>query len=423
MAKKEAIDPILAEYVTDRGDETQRNFMYQHSYGAMLLIAGAASLKPFTSIWCEHLEDILAQHTNGSFEAYQVKTRQPELGAWVNNSDEIKKSLKRFVALHIKFGRRIIKFNFVSNTNCFDCGDDVKIETLKTSPAKFLKAVQSAQSPEALVEPFRSVFKGLEIFAECTSKELFQTLQRTYFIKSPPRESIDTEIVAKFIPEIPSCKSLPVSSLNSIRDEIIQAVYYASSMKIDDPYKYLYNSSDEQIDPRVMGKRVSVEKVTEVISSFKEIIFRYQPLDLTLLPTAGQKTYDVLTQKLLNAKLSDHIQTMKRRTLSAESRLFEMGTVAPEDFESKISQLESVVQAECDEASLDARFPSQESAENMDYGPLMLKTTMERLKLVAELQSATVYSEPFESLVGIAGLLTENCSVWWSKKFVLDKPQ
>ena len=421
MAKKEVIDPVLAEYISDRGDETQRNFMYQHSYGAMLLIAGASATKPFASVWCEHLEDLLVQNADGDFEAYQVKTRQPELGAWVNNSDDIKKSFKRFVALNKKFGQRIIKYNFVSNTTCFDCGEEVKIETLKTSPVKFLKAVKSAFSHQELTEPFVSVFKGLETYAECNGLELFETLQRTFLKKSPARESIDTEIVATYIPGIPACKDMPVSSLNSIRDEIVQAVYHASSMKIDDPYKYLYDASDKQIDPRVMAKRVSVEKVSEIISSFQEIIFRYQPLGLTLVPETELKTYDILTQKFLKANLSDQISTMKRRTLTAENRLFEMGASAPEEFEKKISQLESVVQAECDDASLAARFPSDGAAENTDYGPLMLKTTVARLKLVAELQPEKVYKEPFDSLVGIAGLLTENCSVWWSKIFEIEK--
>jgi len=423
MAEKEYVDPVLSEYVSDRGDETQRNFMYQHSYGAILLIAGAASLKPFTAIWCEHLEDILAQTVDGGFEAYQVKTRQPELGAWVNNSDEIKKSIKRFVALHIKFGQKIVNFNFVSNTNCFDCKEDVKNETLKTSPVKFLKAVRSVTSFADLSEPYLTIFRELEIYTECTSRDLYDTLKRTIFRKSPPRESIDTEIVARFMPDIPSCKDMSISSLNSIRDEIIQAVYHASSMKIDDPYKYLFDSSDGQIDPRVMAKRVSVEKVGEAISNFKEIIFRYQPLDLTLSPSVGQKTYDVLAQKFFKGNLSDQVPTMKRRTLTAENHLFEMGATDPETFENKISQLESLVQAECNEASLDARFPEGASFENVNYGPLMLKNTIDRLKTIAEHQPAKVYNEPFESLVGIAGLLTENCSVWWSKEFKINKPE
>jgi hypothetical protein len=423
MDNMQPFDKLLSEYVTDRGDETQRNFRYQHSYGVILLYAGSTNLKPYKAIWCEHHEDLLAQTNENFFEAFQIKTRQPELGGWVNNDDDIKKSIKRFVALHINFGVLITRFVFVSNTRCFDCGAEVKHDTLKKSPVKFLQAILEAERFDALKIPFLKVFEELTIYCGCTASELYHTLKRTVLIVSPSRESMDSEIVTRFLSKHPSCSGLPVPCLNSIRDEAIQAVYNASSMKIDDPYQYLFALDANVIDPRVIAKRVSIEVIDQAINNFKEIIFRYQPNDLTLKLDTNRRVFDVISQKFIRANMSDQIATMKRRTLSAESRLLELGTIDPQGFNDKMSQLESIVQAECDEASLFARFSTKDNQQVEQFGPLMLKDTIARLRSISESNPVKVHREPFESLVGIAGLLTENCSVWWSERFDLNTKQ
>lgn len=423
MTKIDTADPILSGYVTDSGDETQRNFRYQHSYGVMLLVAGVLQIRSFIAIWCEHHEDILAESSTGAFQAFQVKTRQPELGAWVNNDEDIRKSIKRFVALDQKFGAKISQFHFISNTNCYTCGTDVQHKNLKTSPVRFIEAIKKATKVEKIAEPFLQVFKDLSAYSECTEQELYITLQRTLIKKSPPRESIDSELVTAYLNKIPGCEFLPVTSLNSIRDEVIKLVYDASSMVIDDPLKYLYDPSEDDIDPRVSAKRVSIDKVNQAVSNFKEIIFRYQPHDLKLTLDNTKKNYSILEQKFIVAKLQDQISTMKRRTLTAEHQLLEMAVRAPEEFNKTFTQLQSVVQAECDEASLSVRFPEGTTEEVKDYGPQMLNETIKRFKQIADQQPEKVHNEAYESLVGIAGLLTEDCSVWWSKKFSIVKPK
>ena len=76
-------------------------FAIKNAYGAILLIAGAANIEPYSAVWCEHLEDLLAERTDGGYDAIQVKTRQPENGYWQLSAEEIIKSIKRFVNLHL----------------------------------------------------------------------------------------------------------------------------------------------------------------------------------------------------------------------------------------------------------------------------------------------------------------------------------
>src|SRR5208337_2359800 len=87
------------ERARDVGDETARNYRYQHSYGVILLASAWRGERPYAAIWCEHHEDILAERVDGRFDAWQVKTRQPELGAWTNRNPDFVNVIQRFAEL------------------------------------------------------------------------------------------------------------------------------------------------------------------------------------------------------------------------------------------------------------------------------------------------------------------------------------
>ncbi|WP_436110893.1 dsDNA nuclease domain-containing protein [Neorhizobium tomejilense] len=45
----------------DPGDETERNFRYQHQYGVVLLAAVRRGTFNYIALYCEHHEDFLAE--------------------------------------------------------------------------------------------------------------------------------------------------------------------------------------------------------------------------------------------------------------------------------------------------------------------------------------------------------------------------
>ena len=104
---------------------------------------------------------------------------------------------------------------------------------------------------------------------------------------------------------------------------------------------------------------------------------------------------------------------MRRRTLTSEYRLLELSHSNPEKFHNTLNQIECVVQAECDESLLVA------SAKSKSFGQDMLIEVQKRLKNIAEEHPNKVEFESYEFLIGVVGLLTEQCTVWWSEKFDL----
>ncbi|HRE62281.1 MAG TPA: dsDNA nuclease domain-containing protein [Ferruginibacter sp.] len=412
MSKKD-IDPSEVLDLGDPGDETQRNFRYQNAIGAIHLIAGASGARPYTAVWCEHHEDLLCEMLNGNYDAIQVKTSKPENGYWHLNDDEVQNSIKRFVKHEQTFSDKIETYIFYSNTSVYTPALTSKPDSIKRSPLRFIEVVHNSSDIDELKKSlFADIFDQLAVDCECEPQVLFTVLKKTHIVKGPSRDDFDAVIAHDHLPHIEECKTLPKASLSAIRDEIVQQIFKASSLFIEDQSKYLLNIQEKN-NPILLAKRVSVDIVFRSTALLKEMIFRYQPVDLTLdLKSTG--TNDVLEKKFIKANLTDQLQTMKRRKISSESRLLELQAANPEKFQDVLTQLESIVQAECDEAKLEANIDP-----SIDFGPEMLKNVLLRLKTIAGAEPQKVYNEKYEMLVGIAALLTEHCSVWWSEKFNL----
>jgi hypothetical protein len=121
-------------------------------------------------------------------------------------------------------------------------------------------------------------------------------------------------------------------------------------------------------------------------------------------------------QKLSRGGLDDYADSLRNQTLSAEAAFLDLATRGP-DGETEINQIENVVKAECDAAHLRAAQGAK------PFGQRMLIDVQDRLQHVAKEEAEKVGRQPYEVLIGMAGILTESCPVWWSERFDLkDRP-
>lgn len=61
----------------------------------------------YTAIWCEQHEDILAERQDGRFDAYQIKTKDPDGGPWKMSDKGFQRAVATLTRLHQRFGRHI----------------------------------------------------------------------------------------------------------------------------------------------------------------------------------------------------------------------------------------------------------------------------------------------------------------------------
>lgn len=411
-------NPAAVAAIGDPGDETQRNFRYQHAYGTILLIAAATGLNPYEAIWCEHHEDLLAERLDSTYDAFQVKTRRPEIGDWTLTDEAMRHSIKRFVELDNRFGSSIQRFIIVSNAEFSSVGLDVTdLRRLKNSPRSFLQIIERCRQSSEVPAPFAEVLTAMATEFGCDTNALFAVLKRTELVKGPNRDHFDSEVAHIHLPELLDCKLMPAAVLNAVRDELIQKVYGASSLKIEDPRQHLPHVAG-QANPRLLAKRVPVSVVADCVGQSSGMVFRYQTGDVTLAIGESGTQRDILRKKFVQGGLVDQLPLMERRTLDTEARLMALAHAGPDTIDGLLKQLEGVVQAECTEAQLVAQ--TSRVSPTAPYGSAMLVSVFQRLKAIAENTPRKVDNEPYECLVGIAGLLTGQCTVWWSEKFNLN---
>lgn len=398
---------------SDPGDETLRNFRYQFGYGVILLLAALRNERNYISLWCEHHEDFICERQDSFFDCYQIKTSTPENGPLHLFTESIKKSIKRFVNLNEKYGDVIGNMYIVSNTNFLDSNQADKIARC---PSRLLEEIKQTTNASEISEPFSSSFNTLKGQCECTDLNLYNTLKKVDLITGPSRQSFESDIAQVHIPTINGCENCTIPIAKSITSDLITRVAEASSLKIDSPILHLHSFFEhDRNNPRLISKRIYIEEAKAIIRKHLLSHFNYVSGSGSLVVAEGNRDLTKLAKKLEKGGLSDHTITMQRRALATEKRLLELHTTQPEKLVRLLDQLESIVQGECDEALLAAKYASGPT------GELMLLDLHKRLRNIADNDPAYVLNERYDTLIGIASLLTSECKVWWSEKFDINQ--
>lgn len=405
--------PTEKRDLTDPGDETSRRYRYQFGFGSILLVAAVRNELDYKAIWCEQLEDFLGEISASFFDAYQIKTRKPELGEWKLSDPEFIKSITRFVTLRQKYPKHFRRFKFVSNAKYSNSNAKA---TKHLSPSKLLTAIEHAPTWNVLEAHAKKGFEFLRKKTGTEAEELFDGLKQVDLVCGPPIEALEPVLAQTHIAKIPECSNYNATLLARVSESLIQKIYQASSLVTNDPSAhYVALNSGLQKDPLLLAKRVSIEDARLTVREVKGLLSYLPSLASLQLGTTAKKL-DTLQQKMIHGGLAHHYEMMRRRALSAEQTLLDLAT-RPDDGSQTCSQLENVVLGECDNALLRA------SQHPEPFGDRMLIRVQDDLKKIVDDQPARAHYQDVDFLIGVAGLLTSDCKVWWSKPFKLKAMQ
>jgi len=410
------IDPTTLFDGSDPGDATQQNFRYQHLYGVILLIAAAKGTRPYSNIYCEHFEDFLCEKTDGMFDGYQVKTQRPENGAWRTTDDALIKSIGRFVDLHSKLGKKAGTFFFVSNTECDSVTPGSKDDVKRgRCPALLLRHISSNSNADAIQPPFKKPFDALRAECGCSAEQLFATLQRVEIILGPGKREIEAAVSNEHLASLDGFDTLAAATLNEHRDDIAAIVHRASSLQVTDAVRHLAGTVFQQeTDIRVSAKRLSPTQILQPPNTQNGRPAHFFP-GSPVLGLGSIRHGTVLEQKLKHGGLEDEIDYMRVRERAAEYNIMEDIVRRPERYPALQTQIENVVLGACSEAHL--RHRSDSSV----FGPAMLVAVQDALKTAAKDRADQIGHHNYESLIGVAGLFTSECRVWWSPRFQISQ--
>jgi Cap4, dsDNA endonuclease domain len=390
----------------DYGAETLRNYEYQAAYGVVLLVGAAARRNDYIALWCEQEDDFLGQISERLFDSFQVKTQAPELGYWTITDDAFVSAVKTFLRLNRDHAGYLRRCTFVSNTECLESRDKKKAHLC---PKRLAAAATACFAWEDLDNTGAKGFETLQAKIGHPPEDLFQVLKKLVFAKGPSRESFIAELAQNHLRELEWCR-LTQPRLEAVVRSLIELIAHASSLLAQDPARHYACLNDGQADPQLLAKRITVEDFILRTRELGTRPFQYLP-SLTSSPLARtNRDLKRFSQKLKRGALSDYADSLRKQTLSAEAEFLELATRGPEG-SAKVVQVEGVVQQACDEAHLRTRQGKK------SFGQRMLIDVQDRLLRIAKDEPQKVHEQPYEALLGMAGLLTENCTVWWSERF------
>jgi hypothetical protein len=396
----------------DVGAQTHRNYNYQSIHGVILLCAATANKLDYKAIWCEQEDDFLAEIDGSLFDSYQIKGKTPELGYWNCGFKGFISAMAVFLRIERDFPGSIRYYNFICEASPFQSADPKETH-------KCPLALQEASSKvSALADLDKSALKAINSLAsklKCPPSDLLPILKRLRFTPEPLRKELAIDaLVATHLPLVPCCQHVSPARLRRVAVDVIGQIDEASKLSTTAPERhYACLTPKGEDNPQLLAKRVSVEQFVSRCEETTRPVFRYIP-DLRSSDSArndpGTRRFFA---KLKRGGLDDQADSLRARKISAEAVLLELAT-RPEG-EHELHHLTSLVKAECDDASILSNDAKPH------FGPAMYKQVLESLGAIAAKQPSPVSGQPKEVLMGIAGLLTEECKVWWSEKFDPDE--
>jgi hypothetical protein len=401
----------------DPGDETERNFRYQHQYGVVLLAAMRRGALNYVSLYCEHHEDFLAERPDGLFDGYQIKTQRPENGAWTLKSAALTKSIGRFVDLMAAFPSQIGRFVFVSNSDV-DAVTPISKDDKRRGlcPGLMLDHVKSCSDADAVQPPFRRPFDALAAELGVGRSQLFEVLRKLETVKGPSREDFDAALAQEHIGGLPECAHLALGPLREICNDLVAKFHRAASLYVVDPDRYLATiASGSTLDPKIAAKRIVIADLAFAPPSNVSETFRYHGAPTISLGQPRKKR--ILEQKLERGGVSPLIDYMKAREQAAEYHFLEEQAKDSVRADLQLRQVEEAVHGECIES-----FMAHQAA-GAQFGQPMFNGLTVRLRNLEAQRKDLLGGTPYEVLMGTAALLTNDCRVWWSERFQIEESE
>lgn len=364
----------------------------------------------FTELYCEHFEDILMKNNDSKYAGLQVKTRKLGQTPFKTSDTAIKNTLQRFFRLERDYGNDFYRYAFVTNGGFWH-----EKENYNNLPF-LIKKIFYSENISIFDDPdFNKIMEIANELNGVDTETVFCTLKKFEITTGPGLDDIDSRLVY-LLSQSSNLSDKSYPELDELSKRLISKTAEASSLNYsstEHDYFILSANPHSAANAEILeGKRITKEKMMTIIQDYilEEAPLRtFDPLDISSFPK-GTRNLEI---KMIAGDISvSNIDLIKDYKYSAEALLQEnLYKNKPAKANELFDALSLIVRTECQEA-YDANHTNNEL-----FGQNMLMDVRRRIRQRHEQDCQHMFNGTYEHLMGIAGILTEECIVWWSDLF------
>lgn len=409
--------PINTLEKSDPGDDVISRFRYQFSDVAISALRLISEPNWAKSIICENFEDYIIQNGDCSFTAVQVKTKERHLAKLKLTDTAVEKSLRRFIQLNNQFAGKFREFVFVTN-------HDMWTETTTENNLPWLlDELKKSPSIKSLRKTNPKKIAVLRL-SECTGAKPEEVIETLLMTRCNPRcEDIKTitKAVENAVNECETCSELQYPTVIKIAENLVDAVSRASTKEYQtfDPALYAAEANFEDalskssLEGKIIDRKIVEELIEEHISPLNEPLVVEGLIPQDRLPNGLSKMIRKMAAGGVQLNRINHTQDLVRSFESLEIKwTTRFGAKRAREM---TQDLLARTLTDCIEAQNEAE------EENNSYGANQFALLKRMLESRYVREKETLYGCKADHLIGAAGILTEQCKVWWSDEFELSE--
>lgn len=402
---------------TDHGDDMQLRVRYQSTYAAWVSLSMLIAETEVQEVYCEQHEDVLLRKANGKYHGCQVKTRLPRLGPFKSDDAQIKDSISRFIELEKDFSGYFERFIIATNVAFWQSDTNSK-----NLPHLIGLAHSMNSSTPPLSREIRKLVNEWCDKHKCERELVWKVLDRLELQPELP-QFIDIEKQLAFkIAEVLDQAFRRADELQRAAKALVQLVSDASSLNHNNPlFRYFVFVKDPPSAEEaaiIAGKKICKEAVLQSIQQcFDEAVLLTSGnhIPISELPAGTHR----LEKKLAGGGISvAEIDLLKSFKYSADVLLLQwLNKYGKARASARYDHLRLMVTEDCYEAA------GSVASKDELYGAKMLARVRSNLKtsVAHQLNHLKEMGVTYNHLLGVAGILTEDCKVWWSDAFELEE--
>jgi Cap4 dsDNA endonuclease len=411
------IQPDEVLDTNDPGDDVTQRYWYQHCYAAInavRLLDGDVEL-----IVCENHEDFLIKRSDSAFVGVQVKTRASDQPAFKAQDLVILKALGKFCIIDQQYQNSFVTFEFHTNHRLWDEQEN------QNNLCWLLKKLKERGGASKLKSghPLRAIVEG--VAAACNLP--FSSVQSTLLKTVANAHNIQIRTIRSDLVEALGCcpqtKGFPYSFLTDLADDIVAITRSASGNTLKGSVQSLYEAGADiqsaQAKQILSGKKIERSDVEALVEKYASKQRTFENLDIigAELTEDTPKSQRVMTLKMARGGVEYQRVEIMHDLVHAFEHLYiqwvrKYGAV---EAGKRRKDVLSVVAFEGTEATVS-------SCKKGDaFGSEMYVELFSRLQRRCTSSQQQIHNSTPEHLMGGAGLLTQQCKLWWSKKFQINE--